>query len=134
MATTEIDYPALLRSAITAAGSSRRKLAPEFAAETGNQPDSEYRALGKYLSGDEEPSRDRAAILAVLLKKPELALVSDARARRQDRLTTLEARVAKLESDVLRFAKAAVVRRAESEEDQELQGQHTERPSSPEAK
>lgn len=138
VAAREIDYPTLLRSAIKEAGSSRNKLGPELAAITGNQEDSEYRAIGKYLAGDETPSRERAAILAVLLKKPELALVSDGRARRQnnlaDRLERLEADFAELRQELLDFGIAAVVRRAESEEDQELPAQRSDPSSSPEGK
>ena len=79
----------LLRDAIKAGESSRRKLSFQLAEKTGNQQPSEYRALGKYLKGDEAPTKDRAAILAVLLREPRLALVSDAQSRRQDRLGEL---------------------------------------------
>jgi len=86
-------YAALLREAIQAAASSRRRLSGELAATTGNEQDSEYRALGKYLAGDETPNPERAAILAVLLEEPRLALVSEVAARRRDRLAELESTV-----------------------------------------
>jgi hypothetical protein len=89
-------YPELLRAAIKTAGTSRNKLSSVFAEKTGNQVKSEYRALGKYLSGDEEPSRERAAILAVLLQEHRLALVSDPQGRRQVRLEDIAEGVAEI--------------------------------------
>lgn len=91
-------YPELLRASIHAAKSSRRKLSFDLADKTLNQQQSEYRALGKYLKGDEEPSRERAAILAVLLNEPQLALVSDPQSRRQARQTELAETVDRLET------------------------------------
>lgn len=91
-----LSYAELLRAAIDNAGTSRRKLSFVLAEETGNQQDSEYRAIGKYLAG-EEPSRERAAILAVLLGDPQLALVTPSGDRRSARRAELEARVADLE-------------------------------------
>lgn len=91
-------YPELLRASIDNAKSSRRKLSFQLAEKTGNQQPSEYRALGKYLSGDEEPSRERAAVLAVLLSAPQLALVSGPQTRRQARLAELAATVDRLET------------------------------------
>jgi hypothetical protein len=93
-------YPELLRSSIESVGSSRRKLSFDLAAETGNQQPDEYRSLGKYMSKTkpETPSRERAAILAVLLKEPRLALVSEVRTRRQARLAELAATVDQLET------------------------------------
>jgi hypothetical protein len=85
----EKPYRELLRDAIDAAGTSRRKLSYAFAEKTRNQQESEYRSLGKYL--DEEnpdtPAPERAAILAVLLGEPRLALV--ARTGRNARLQEL---------------------------------------------
>jgi hypothetical protein len=89
-------YSELLRGAIDAAGSSRRKLSFQLAEKTGNQQASEYRALGKYLSGEEMPSRERAAMLAVLLNEYRLALVSDAQNRRQVRLEDIAEGVAEI--------------------------------------
>lgn len=94
----EDSYPERLRAALTAAGISRRKLAPLYAAETGNKPDSEYRAIGKYLAGEEVPEPERAAILAVLLRSPGLALVGAVPSRRRGRQAELEARVERLET------------------------------------
>jgi hypothetical protein len=91
-------YSQLLRSAIDDAGSTRRKLSFQLAEQTGNQQSSEYRALGKYLSGDETPGQDRAAILAVLLQQPALALVSATQDRRRVRLAELAATVDRLET------------------------------------
>lgn len=84
------EYAALLRSAIKDARSSRRKLSFALAAKTGNKQESDYRSLGKYLAGADQPKRERAAILAVLLNEPRLALVSDVGDRRHDRLAALE--------------------------------------------
>lgn len=88
-------YAETLRAAIKAAGSSRRKLSADFAEQTGNERETEYRSLGKYLSKTkpELPSRERAAILAVLLNEPRVALVSDSKSRRRDRLGELAATV-----------------------------------------
>lgn len=96
--TEEPDYPALLRSAIKAAGSSRRALSFQLAEATGNQQSTEYRSLGKYQSEakPETPTRERAALLAVLLKEPKLALVTDLAGRRRDRLAKLEGSVAEI--------------------------------------
>jgi hypothetical protein len=88
-------YGTTLREAIEAADTSRRKLSYALAEKTDNKQDSEYRALGKYLRGDETPSPERAAILAVLLGQPELALVSSPR---RDRLAELAATVDRLET------------------------------------
>jgi hypothetical protein len=89
----ETPYRELLRDAIDAAGTSRRKLSYAFAEKTGNQQESEYRSLGKYLDGEnpETPTPERAAILAVLLREPRLALVP--RAIRNGRLQQLAATV-----------------------------------------
>lgn len=96
MIAAEQTYADLLRAAMEEAGASRRKLSSAFAGKTGNQKESEYRALGKYLTGD-EPTPERAAILAVLLGEPRLALVTPAADRRTSRHAELEARVAELE-------------------------------------
>jgi hypothetical protein len=110
-------YPDLLRAAIDAAGSSRRKLSFYLADMTGNKQTSEYRALGKYLSGEEIPSADRAAILAVALTEPRLALVADSRARRQGRLSELEGDLERLRREHESFVRAATERMAHLEED-----------------
>jgi hypothetical protein len=114
------DYPELLRSSIDAAGSSRRALSFALAEETDNQQPSEYRALGRYLAGKETPTRERAAILAVLLKQPLLALVTDAKSRRQVRLQEVEAEVAQLRREFDLFVQAVTGRRADYESVQEL--------------
>lgn len=90
----QTDYPEVLRAAMKNAAMSRNKLSYAVAAKTGNKRDSEYRALGKYLSGDEAPSQERAALLAVLLSDPAVAIVSS---HRRDRLAELGATVEKLE-------------------------------------
>lgn len=82
-------YPDVLRAAISQT-TSRRQLSIRLAETTGNKQESEYRALGKYLSGEETPSKDRAAILAVLLQAPQVALVPEAQdGRRRYRLEEL---------------------------------------------
>jgi len=129
----EVDYPTLLRAAIKAAGSSRRKLSYELAKKTGNQQEDEYRSLGKYLSSEkpELPSRERAAILAVLLGEPLLALVNDARGRRSDRLAKVEAELAalrELRDDDLR---GVLARLAALEEGQGHGEQSEAHPSTP---
>ncbi len=91
-----VRYREVLRDAMDAAGSSRRKLSAALAERTGNQQTSEYRALGKYLAGDEEPSRPRATILAELLSDERLAEVSDRQDRRDARLASIEAELAAL--------------------------------------
>ena len=73
---------------------SRRQLAKQLADETGSKEASEYRALGKYLAGEDEPSRERAAILAVILQAPGVALVDGDRGpqvRVVDHLESIEA-------------------------------------------
>lgn len=92
----ESDYSNLLRDAMDAAGTSRTRLAKDLAARTGNLVRSEYRSLGKYLGG-EEPTRERAALLAALLNDPRLAQVKEMAARQSARRAELEARVAELE-------------------------------------
>jgi hypothetical protein len=82
------DYAELLRRTLEAK-SSRRKLSFALAKRTGNQQASEYRSLGKYLSGEELPTRERGAVLAVLLDEPLLALVPDAKERRRHRQEAL---------------------------------------------
>lgn len=86
---TKEDYAALLRELIgdsPGQQKSRRKLSFEMAAETGNRQESEYRSLGKYLEGKETPSPERGALLAVLLRRPELALVPQTRRDRRAEL------------------------------------------------
>lgn len=97
-------YAETLRAAIDAAGSSRRKLSYALADKTGNKQTSEYRSLGKYMADakpgkkPEIPDQDRAAVLAVELKEPRLAIVSPVADRRRGRQAELEARVAELEA------------------------------------
>lgn len=94
------DYAALLRRTIDAK-SSRRKLSFALANQTGNKQPSEFRSLGKYLAGDELPTQERAARLAVLLEEPLLAIVSGPRDRqRRDRLGELAATVEDLTAAV----------------------------------
>lgn len=76
---------------------SQRRLSFLLAEQTGNNQESERRSIGKYLKNEGAPEPDRAAILAVLLRAPELALVPDAVTRRRGRLAELEARIAVLE-------------------------------------
>lgn len=94
---TDGGYPQILRAAIEA-GSSRRKFSYTLAETTGANQDSEYRALGKYLSGEELPSRERAAILAVLLQEPRLALVPSTGERRGARLESVATAVADIQT------------------------------------
>jgi len=89
-------YSDLLRAALERSGMSRRRFSALLAAESGNTRESEYRSIGKYLGG-EVPLPPRAAVLAVLLGAPELAMVPDGATRRGGRLAELEARVAELE-------------------------------------
>ena len=89
-------YGKLLRGALEQAGLSRRKFSVALAERTGNQQESEWRSLGKYLNG-EEPSPERAALIAVMLGEPRLALVEGITARQRVRREALEARVAELE-------------------------------------
>lgn len=89
-AVAEQNYAALLRKAMEAKGMSRRKLSFAMAARTKNKQPSDFRALGKYLNGTESPSPKNAAILAVELEEPELALVSP---QRRVRLAELAATV-----------------------------------------
>lgn len=96
-------YSERLREAIESAGTSRTRLSVELADKTGNSAKSEYRSLGKYLSGEEEPSPDRAAILAVLLTEARLALVRPVAARRRNHQQQLEARVELIEESLNRL-------------------------------
>lgn len=117
------DYKDTLRAAIEKAGTSRRQLSFALADHTGNKRESEYRALGKYLAGDELPSDERAAVLAVQLRDPNLALVErerrDGLAVRQQqldrRLTELEDKVEERAQSVDVFAQEVAARLADLE-------------------
>lgn len=89
-------YADMLRAAIDRK-TNRTRLSRALAEKTGAKQSSEYRSIGKYLRGPEQPDKKRAAILAVLLEEPELALVSAVAERRQVRRAELEERVERLE-------------------------------------
>lgn len=93
----ETEYGTTLRNAIERT-SSRRKLSFQLAEHTGNKQESEYRSLGKYLRGEDFPSPEKAALMAVLLVDPRVALVERPRRDRlAERLDKLEVRLAELE-------------------------------------
>lgn len=89
-------YGQALIEALERSQYSRRRLSAVIAERTGNKQESEYRALGKYLRGDEIPEQHRASVLAELLGEPQLALVPTSAQRRRGRLGELEAEVARL--------------------------------------
>jgi hypothetical protein len=76
---------------------SRRSLSFLLAERLGNQQESEYRSLGKYLSGSEEPGPKKAAAIAEVLETPEVGVVAKTR---RDRLEALERRLEELEAAV----------------------------------
>jgi hypothetical protein len=83
-------YAGTLRAAIDAAETSRRRLSFRLAARKGTKQESEYRSLGRYLKGQEMPEPEQAAILAVELGEPLLALVTPVGERRRVRRATVE--------------------------------------------
>lgn len=66
-------YGELLRTALDETRVSRRRLSFMLADAAGIQQDSAYRTIGKWLADDEQPSAERAEMVAELLGRPELA-------------------------------------------------------------
>lgn len=90
-------YSERFTDALKSSHTPMRTLARAFAEKTGNDIESERPALYLYKKGESEPTPERAAILAVLLSDPSLALVQPQADRRTARRAELEARVAELE-------------------------------------
>lgn len=90
-------YGDLLTQARQRAGLSKRALGAKLAERAGLDAESGRRAIYKYEKEGEEPERARAAILAVILDEPALALVAEPAVKRQRRRGALEARVEGLE-------------------------------------
>lgn len=91
-------YGERLKEAAKIQPGSLRKLSVLLAAKTGNKPESERRALGKYQSNAELPTPERGALLAVLTGEPSLALVPPSGERRRVRREELEERVGEIEA------------------------------------
>jgi hypothetical protein len=91
-------YGELLRQAIRDSGVSRRRLSFLLADRLGNKQSSEYRALGKYQRGDGTPGPEKARVIAELLQRPEVGVVTTK--NRRDRLADLEHRLEELEERV----------------------------------
>jgi hypothetical protein len=91
-------YGERLKEATKIQPGSRRKLSVLLAAKTGNKPESEWRALGKYQSNKDVPSPERGALLAVLTGEPSLALGPSSGERRRVRQEELEERVDEIEA------------------------------------
>lgn len=105
-----VPYAERLKAALEvgkAAGDGRpenkRQLAVAVAEYTGNKLDSERRSIYTYFDHT-EPDPDRAALLAVIMRDPSLALVQPQAEKRKARHEELEARVAQLEEIVNRLS------------------------------
>lgn len=108
-------YSRRLQAAIDRAGLAKRQVAKMLADLTGHSTDDERSSLYRYLKG-QQPSPERAQLLAEVLSDPSLAEVQP-RQRRQlaDRLAALEAEVAAMQAERDLAVQAVVGRLADLE-------------------
>lgn len=95
-------FPALLRRAIEDERLSVKEVARRLSADAGTAVESERRALQRYLKGDVRPEADKAATLARVLGRPELAQANGTRLQLsvQELILDITARLEQLSAEI----------------------------------